>query len=248
MLDASVAGLERKFGLFNRSDIAVPVGAAQNGNSWPRCPQVLSRLSCSFGPMSALADVSHFRVVSWAARRGRFGCSGRVHEPRGDPEPVWSAWRHRLGGGGLAGGIDHRRHADDAVHRRRSAARAGARRAQGHRASAERGRSRLRPLAPHPRWAQPAMEGGQLRRLAGRPPGAPRSPRARRHVPFCDGCGTGGHSRATAERLEGLRRRHANRSGRSLAPRDRAFSLGVEVAALTHGHPSGYLAAGFMPP
>ena len=31
-----------------------------------------------------------------------------------------------------------------------------------------------------------------------------------------------------------------------LAPRDRAFSLGVEVAALTHGHPSGYLAAGFL--
>ena len=31
-----------------------------------------------------------------------------------------------------------------------------------------------------------------------------------------------------------------------LAPRDRAFSLGAEVAALTHGHPSGYLAAGFM--
>ena len=31
-----------------------------------------------------------------------------------------------------------------------------------------------------------------------------------------------------------------------LASRDRAFSLGVEVAALTHGHPSGYLAAGFL--
>jgi ADP-ribosylglycohydrolase len=30
-----------------------------------------------------------------------------------------------------------------------------------------------------------------------------------------------------------------------LAPRDQAFSLGAEVAALTHGHPSGYLAAGF---
>jgi ADP-ribosylglycohydrolase len=31
-----------------------------------------------------------------------------------------------------------------------------------------------------------------------------------------------------------------------LAPRDRAFSLGIEVAALTHGHPSGHLAAGFL--
>jgi ADP-ribosyl-[dinitrogen reductase] hydrolase len=31
-----------------------------------------------------------------------------------------------------------------------------------------------------------------------------------------------------------------------LAPRDRAFSLGVQIAALTHGHPSGHLAAGFM--
>ena len=31
-----------------------------------------------------------------------------------------------------------------------------------------------------------------------------------------------------------------------LTPRDRAFSLGVEVAALTHGHPSGHLAAGFL--
>ena len=31
-----------------------------------------------------------------------------------------------------------------------------------------------------------------------------------------------------------------------LAPRDRAFELGVEVAALTHGHPSGHLAAGFQ--
>jgi ADP-ribosylglycohydrolase len=31
-----------------------------------------------------------------------------------------------------------------------------------------------------------------------------------------------------------------------LAPRDRAFELGVEVAVLTHGHPSGHLAAGFM--
>ena len=152
-----------------------------------------------------------------AGRRGgrRFGRSDRVHEPRGDPGPVRSAWRHRLGRRGLAGGIDHRRHADDAVHRRRSAARAGARRAQGHRASTQRGRSRLRPLAPHPRWAQPALEGGQLRRLAGRPPGAPRSPRARWHLPFCAGCGAGGHSRATAERLEGLRWRDANRAGRS---------------------------------
>lgn len=31
-----------------------------------------------------------------------------------------------------------------------------------------------------------------------------------------------------------------------LAPRERAFELGVEVAVLTHGHPSGHLAAGFM--
>ena len=31
-----------------------------------------------------------------------------------------------------------------------------------------------------------------------------------------------------------------------LAPRDRAFDLGVEVAVLTHGHPSGHLAAGFL--
>ena len=31
-----------------------------------------------------------------------------------------------------------------------------------------------------------------------------------------------------------------------IAGRDVAFSLGVEVAALTHGHPSGYLSAGFM--
>jgi ADP-ribosyl-[dinitrogen reductase] hydrolase len=31
-----------------------------------------------------------------------------------------------------------------------------------------------------------------------------------------------------------------------VAPRYRAFDLGAEVAALTHGHPSGYLAAGFM--
>jgi ADP-ribosylglycohydrolase len=31
-----------------------------------------------------------------------------------------------------------------------------------------------------------------------------------------------------------------------LAPRDRAFSLGVDVAVLTHGHPSGHLAAGFL--
>ncbi|MGZ4262545.1 MAG: ADP-ribosylglycohydrolase family protein [Solirubrobacteraceae bacterium] len=31
-----------------------------------------------------------------------------------------------------------------------------------------------------------------------------------------------------------------------LAPRERAFSLGVEVAALTYRHPSGHLAAGFL--
>ena len=31
-----------------------------------------------------------------------------------------------------------------------------------------------------------------------------------------------------------------------LARRDRAFTMGVDVAALTHGHPSGYLAAGFL--
>ena len=31
-----------------------------------------------------------------------------------------------------------------------------------------------------------------------------------------------------------------------LAPRERAFELGVEVAVLTHGHPSGHLAAGFL--
>jgi ADP-ribosylglycohydrolase len=31
-----------------------------------------------------------------------------------------------------------------------------------------------------------------------------------------------------------------------LAPRDRAFSLGVEIASLTHGHASGHLAAGFL--
>jgi ADP-ribosylglycohydrolase len=31
-----------------------------------------------------------------------------------------------------------------------------------------------------------------------------------------------------------------------MAGRDLVFSLGVEVAALTHGHPSGYLPAGFM--
>jgi ADP-ribosylglycohydrolase len=31
-----------------------------------------------------------------------------------------------------------------------------------------------------------------------------------------------------------------------LAPRERAFELGVDVAALTHGHPSGHLAAGFL--
>jgi ADP-ribosylglycohydrolase len=31
-----------------------------------------------------------------------------------------------------------------------------------------------------------------------------------------------------------------------LAPPERAFELGVEVAALTHGHPSGHLAAGFL--
>jgi ADP-ribosylglycohydrolase len=31
-----------------------------------------------------------------------------------------------------------------------------------------------------------------------------------------------------------------------LAPRERSFELGVEVAALTHGHPSGHLAAGFL--
>ena len=30
-----------------------------------------------------------------------------------------------------------------------------------------------------------------------------------------------------------------------LTPRERAFELGAEVAALTHGHPSGHLAAGF---
>jgi ADP-ribosylglycohydrolase len=31
-----------------------------------------------------------------------------------------------------------------------------------------------------------------------------------------------------------------------VANRDRAFELGSETAALTHGHPSGYLAAGFL--
>jgi ADP-ribosylglycohydrolase len=31
-----------------------------------------------------------------------------------------------------------------------------------------------------------------------------------------------------------------------LAPRERAFELGAEVAALTHGHPSGHLAAGLL--
>lgn len=31
-----------------------------------------------------------------------------------------------------------------------------------------------------------------------------------------------------------------------LAPQERAFELGAEVAALTHGHPSGHLAAGFL--
>jgi hypothetical protein len=31
-----------------------------------------------------------------------------------------------------------------------------------------------------------------------------------------------------------------------LAPRDRALSLGVEIASLTHGHASGHLAAGFL--
>jgi ADP-ribosylglycohydrolase len=31
-----------------------------------------------------------------------------------------------------------------------------------------------------------------------------------------------------------------------LAPRERAFDLGNEIAALTHGHPSGHLAAGFL--
>ena len=33
MLDGAGAGLERKVGLFKRSDIAVPVGAARDGNS-----------------------------------------------------------------------------------------------------------------------------------------------------------------------------------------------------------------------
>ena len=31
-----------------------------------------------------------------------------------------------------------------------------------------------------------------------------------------------------------------------VASRERAFELGCETAALTHGHPSGYLSAGFM--
>src|SRR6201985_1439560 len=31
-----------------------------------------------------------------------------------------------------------------------------------------------------------------------------------------------------------------------LAPRERAFDLGNEIAVLTHGHPSGHLAAGFL--
>jgi ADP-ribosylglycohydrolase len=31
-----------------------------------------------------------------------------------------------------------------------------------------------------------------------------------------------------------------------LAPAERAFRLGAEIAALTHGHPSGYLSAGFL--
>ena len=175
-----------------------------------------SHFVVALAPMSALADVSHFRgCLSGRRGRGRFGCSDRVHEPRGDPNPVWSAWHHRFGSWDLAGRIDHRRHADDAVHGRGPAARPGARGSEGHCASAQRGRSRLRPLAPHPRRAQPAMEGGQLRRLVSRPSAAPHASRARRHLPFCAGCATGGHRRATAERLEGLRWRDANRSGRS---------------------------------
>ena len=56
-----------------------------------------------------------------------------------------------------------------------------------------------------------------------------------------------GHHRAAAERQQGLRRRHAHRPRWAWPPfaGDPVSSWAANSAALTHGHPSGYLTAGF---
>ena len=53
------------------------------------------------------------------------------------------------------------------------------------------------------------------------------------------------HARRAAQQQQGLRRRHSRRARIGALP-GHWFAIGVGAAALTHGHPSGYLPAGVL--
>jgi hypothetical protein len=183
----------------------------------------------------------HARPLPRVPARGRGGrCTrraGGVHEPGRDPGEVRARRDHRLRPDLRRPRPNHRRHADDAVHRGGTAARVGARIAARHHQLSRGHLARLPALAGHPgravagRAAPGARDGLAL--SAAR---AARSARARKHLPLGvarDAVGRG----LRHQRQQGLRGRDARGARRPVPLEHPGTPLGP-------GHPPTGLRTG----
>ena len=185
-----------------------------------------------------------------ARRRGRRRArrADRVRHARRDPRAVRPGRPHRLRAVLRAHRRDHRRHPDDAVHRRGAAPRRGpfARTAGIVNVPWIVSRAYLRwlvtqggPDLPDPELG--SCDTGWL--ITHRHLHSPRG--AGQHLPVARCAPAAGDHRRAHQRQQGLRRRDARRAGRhrhSTGPR-RSRSVPT-AAAITHGHPTGYLRRG----
>jgi hypothetical protein len=174
------------------------------------------------------------------ARRGARRCAGgagRVPRPLGDPRPLRPRGHPRARSGGERDRPHHRRHADDAVHRRGPDPGVGAGIDQGHLPPAVGGASRLPALAAHPGGTASGSRARAGGRRADRHPGAVGPPRTGQHLSLRTR-----HRRAPRhagrQRQQGLRRRHAHRAGRAARPGATVARPGA-VASRSSSSPPG---------